>query len=203
MERLQPLTCHVCNNSQPQGLIGLGANLQSQSGSPAETLHAALEALNDGNISVQAVSRFRVTQAFPPDSGPDYVNAAAVLTTRLSAQDVLSRLHEIEAQFGRRRAGRWESRILDLDLLALGDAVLPDRAEFMRWHDLAPQSQMSVAPDTLILPHPRLHERAFVLVPLHDIAPGWCHPVLGQTVAEMLAALPESVRRSVRFAERG
>ena len=104
------------------------------------------------------------------------------------------RLHDIEHRFGRKRETRWGMRTLDLDLIAMGQAVLPDRAGFLAWHDLDPDLQGKAAPDRLILPHPRLQDRAFVLVPLADVAADWVHPVLGQSVAQMLADLPAAAR---------
>ena len=103
----------------------------------------------------------------------------------------------IEARFGRQRITRWGARTLDIDLLAMGDAVLPDLAEQSRWRTLPPEDQARIAPDRLILPHPRLQDRAFVLVPLADVAADWRHPVLGLSVAEMLAALPASARAEI------
>jgi 2-amino-4-hydroxy-6-hydroxymethyldihydropteridine diphosphokinase len=110
---------------------------------------------------------------------------------------MLALLHRVEAVFGRRREMRWGGRTLDLDLIAMGARILPDRAGFEAWRSLTPEAQQSHAPDRLILPHPRLHERAFVLVPLAEVAPDWVHPVLGCSVREMLAALPEAARDTV------
>lgn len=179
-------------------LVALGANLRSGGRSPAETLRAALKAFENTGLVVQAVSRFYETPAFPRGSGPDYVNAAAVITGRESPDGMLMQLHSIEADFGRERVQRWGQRVLDLDLLAMGDRVRPDDAGQRFWRELPPERQATHAPDGIILPHPRLQDRAFVLIPLADIAPGWTHPLLGLTVTEMLNALPEADKKAVK-----
>jgi len=174
--------------------IALGGNMPSEVGTPAETLRAALDALEGAGVGVKAISRLYATPCFPAGAGPDYVNAAARLSSDLEAGALLALLHDIEGRFGRARGRRWGQRTLDLDLIAHGAQVLPDRATYDAWRALPLETQMERAPEQLILPHPRLHERAFVLEPLAEVAPRWRHPVLGQTVPEMLAALaPESV----------
>ena len=187
-----PRSAGIClNHGATLAAVALGANLSSWAGLPADTLRAALIRMNEEGLSVSRVSRFWRTPAHPAGSGPDYVNAAALVETGETPPDaVLATLHRIEAAFGRTRdGGRWQARGLDLDLLALGDLVRPDAATQDRWRALAPQDQARLAPDRLILPHPRLADRGFVLAPLAEIAPGWTHPRTGGTVASMLSRL--------------
>lgn len=180
-------------------LVALGANLPLADAPPAETLRAALKALATEGLSVLAVSRFYATPCFPTGSGPDYVNAAAVLDAGdRDADSIMATLHAVEGHFGRVREKRWGMRTLDIDLLALGDSVLPDAATQDSWRRMPPETQVRATPDRLILPHPRLQDRAFVLVPLADVAPGWVHPRTGRSVAEMLADLPEADRAGVK-----
>lgn len=175
-------------------LVALGGNEPSPAGPPAATLRAALGAIARDVGPVTAVSRFWRTPAWPPGSGDDFVNAACVVATDLPPAAILARLHAIEAALGRRRDRRWGPRTLDLDLIAVGQTILPDPATAAAWRDLPPDRQAEEAPGTLILPHPRLQDRGFVLFPLADCAPGWRHPALGLTVAAMRDALPAAAR---------
>ncbi|WP_297769002.1 2-amino-4-hydroxy-6-hydroxymethyldihydropteridine diphosphokinase [uncultured Roseovarius sp.] len=179
-------------------LIAIGGNLPSVGLCPSDTVRAALARLAaDAGGELRATSRLYRSPAFPPGSGPDFVNAAAELRMPGAPEDVLAFLHAVESEFGRERIRRWGQRTLDLDLIAMGDRVLPDLATYDAWRGLAPEAQQERAPDRLILPHPRAHERAFVLVPLADVAPDWVHPVLGLSVREMLSALPQEARDEV------
>lgn len=151
-------------------LIGLGANLPSVVGSPRQTLEAALERLAAEGVRITRRSRFWRTRPVPISDQPWFVNAVAAVETKLSAAALLDLLHRIEESFGRRRTVVNAARVLDLDLLAYGTMVLD-------------------APPRPLVPHPRLGGRAFVLLPIKDIAPSWSHPVSGETVEKMIAAL--------------
>jgi 2-amino-4-hydroxy-6-hydroxymethyldihydropteridine diphosphokinase len=154
-------------------LIGLGANLSSRVGAPKATLAAALEAMPEQGIRVVARSRLWSSPAWPPSDQPPFVNAVARVASDLGPAELLARLHAVEHAFGRQRGERWAARTLDLDLLCHdGQVVIPARDG-----DLA-------------LPHPRLAARAFVLMPLRDVAPDWRHPVDGRTIDQLIAALP-------------
>lgn len=180
-------------------LIALGSNLTSSTGTPQDTLNMALTTLKERGAVIRCQSPIYATPAFPPGAGPDFANAAAVLELPGAPREVLEVLHGVEAQLGRVRRSRWGERTIDLDLIAIGSQVLPDPETHTAWRALELADQMEKAPDELILPHPRLQDRAFVLVPLADVAPDWRHPVLNRTVTQMLDALPQADRDSVRL----
>lgn len=179
-------------NDAGTGLIALGANLSTGGMPPEKSVPAAMERLADRMAGTVVLSDLYHTPAFPAGSGPQFVNAAMRIEWRDTAESLLALLHDVEAEFGRTRANRWEARVMDLDLIGLDDAILPSAATRAEWANLSPEEAAAVVPDQLILPHPRLAERGFVLVPLADVAPNWVDPATDLSVAEMLAARPKS-----------
>lgn len=179
------------------GLIAAGSNAPSIWGTPAETVRHGIALVAEALEVSPIISGLYETPAYPPGSGPDFVNAAFVIRTSLSPRGVLDLLHAVEAAAVRKRSVRWGPRTLDLDLIGVDDAILPDSATVRRWMALPSDRQRLDAPSELILPHPRVQDRAFVLVPLADVAPEWRHPVLGRTVQELCDALPESEKKAV------
>lgn len=180
------------NAATKPALVALGANL----GQPIETLVRARARLAALAPVVGDSGNWR-TPCFPAGSGPDYVNAVLALDWSGTAADLLYALHQIEADLGRVRQKRWGPRVIDLDLLALGSEVLPDAAVVQGWMQDVAAAQGQRTPDQLLVPHPRLHERAFVLGPLLMVAPHWVHPLRGKSVAALWAALPLADRGAI------
>ena len=178
-------------------LIAVGGNVTSVWGDPQDTVRRACELVAQRLGGACDVSPLYNTPAFPAGAGPDFVNGAIRCETTRPAAEILAVLHEIEAAAGRTREVRWGQRTLDLDLIACGDQILPDAAGFELWRQLPLDEQAKQAPTQLILPHPRLQDRSFVLIPLADVAPDWVHPVLGRTVVQMRDARPAQERATV------
>ena len=165
--------------------IALGSNLNLKGFSSHKLLKEAIREFDKSNLQLQAISRFFKNPAFPIGSGPDFINAVIKVRTHEKAKNVMNQLHAIEKKFGRSRGKRWGERTLDLDLIAFDQSIKPSRSVYFYWHNLQKENQIFEAPSDLILPHPRMHERAFVLIPLLDIAPTWIHPVLMKNISQL------------------
>lgn len=147
-------------------IVALGSNLPGDFASCEALLDAALARLDQAGLPVLRCSRWWRSAAWPDPCGPEYRNGVAIVETPIEPRSVLDTLFSIEAEFNRNRGGRNAPRTLDLDLIAYGRTIIDET--------------------DLQLPHPRAHERLFVMGPLAEIAPDWRHPVLG-TMAEALA----------------
>ncbi len=153
--------------------LGIGSNLPSEAfGSLVMNCRAAIERLAQAGLAATVQSPYYETAPVPVSDQPWYVNCViGVADTRLSPQDAMKACLAVEAGLGRVRSVPNAARIADIDLIA--------------WHD----RMIDEAP-ALIVPHPRMAGRAFVLRPLADIAPDWRHPVTGAAIADLLAQLP-------------
>lgn len=143
-------------------MVALGCSLPGSYPSREALLDAALAALAEAGLAVAAHSAWWASAAWPDPSGPAYLNGVALVETPLPAAELLALLHRIEARFGRVRADPNAPRTLDLDLIAHGRTVLDG---------------------AVVVPHPRAHQRLFVMGPLAQVAPDWRHPVDGRTAA--------------------
>ncbi len=154
-------------------LIAIGSNLAAPGyDDPVAGCEAALKALEMQDIRIARRSAWYRSAPVPASDQPDFVNGLAVAETTADAVGLLAALHRVEDRFGRRRSVPNAARTLDLDLIDLDGLVRS-------------------GPDAPLLPHPRLRDRAFVLLPLAEIVPGWRHPVTGECVEAMVAALGE------------
>jgi 2-amino-4-hydroxy-6-hydroxymethyldihydropteridine diphosphokinase len=155
--------------------IALGSNRRhGRHGGPAATLRAAIEALAQLGIEIGTVSQVRQTPALGP-AGRSFANAAILVTTDLEPQELLAELQELERSFGRRGGRHWGPRVIDLDIIL--------------W------SEGPYAASGLVIPHPEMRKRAFVLDPLDQLIPDWRDPVSGLTVRQLRARL--AARRPV------
>lgn len=154
-------------------MVALGSNLPGRFASSEALLQAALEALGAGGLKVVRASSIWRSAAWPDPGAPEFRNQVVAVETKASPAEAMAILLGIERAFGRERAAPNAARTLDLDLIdhegAVSDGVVLDGAD-------------------LTLPHPRAHERRFVMGPLAEIDPAWRHPVLGRTAEELAGA---------------
>lgn len=175
--------------SQGKVLLGLGANYPGRWGRPAATLRRALRELERARVSVEAVSELYETAAMGQPRQQPYLNAVVLAATSLPAPALLRLLKQIEARAGRRGGRPWGQRTLDLD-------ILDYKGLRMNWTGPA-RGIPNVGVRPLVLPHPELDRRPFVLKPLLDVAPNWRHPVLKVSAGELWRRVPKQGRGRV------
>ncbi len=183
---------HQAKNSQTNlkiAYIALGSNLSSKLGNSVSLVNSAYQLLTQKSIIIDKCSPFYETPAFPAGNGPNYVNTVVKIKTALEPEALLQVLHDVETQLGREREVRWESRVIDIDLLDYDGILLPDTKTHENWRNMPLEQQISVWPEELILPHPRIEDRAFVLVPLRSIEPNWVHPVTKETLDAIISRI--------------
>lgn len=158
-------------------LIGLGANLPSPiHGSPIDTLNACLKHLDEIGLKVSKHSRWFKSAPVPISDQPWYINGVAAIDTDLGPREVLESLLQVENEFGRVRHEANAPRVLDLDLIAYNDQIIEDEGK--------------IEDKPFCVPHPRMHERAFVLLPLADINKDWVHPKSTIALSDLISKLP-------------
>jgi 2-amino-4-hydroxy-6-hydroxymethyldihydropteridine diphosphokinase len=161
-------------------IISLGSNVISRWGNPAITILRALSHMEYEGITVIRRSALYVTTPLGAIEQPDFINAAALVRTSKPPATLLSVLKKIETKAGREPGRRWGPRALDLDIIDYHTRIIGSS----QGGAFRPKNKCD-----LILPHPQAHRRPFVLMPIHEIAPFWHHPVLGQTAAQFLTRL--------------
>jgi 2-amino-4-hydroxy-6-hydroxymethyldihydropteridine diphosphokinase len=158
--------------------IGLGANLEDRRGRLKEAI-ARVEGLT--GCAVDAASSFYRTEPVGVEGQRWYLNGVIRVKTALRPRELLHHLLDIESVMGRERRAKWDPRVIDLDILLYGDEVVRE--------------------SDLNVPHPLMHVRRFVLIPLAELAPDLVHPVLGKTIRDLLAWVPDDGQEVVRIEE--
>ncbi len=171
-------------------VVALGSNVRGRWGAPPEMLAGAVRRLGEAGI-VEAVSGLWRSAPFGPVAQPSFLNAVALVRTDLSPHALMRHLVRLENEAGRRRGRSWGPRALDLDLLDHGGRVLAPAGTgrpsgVLGFHHLQRRG--------LVLPHPAIASRPFVLLPLAEAAPEWRHPLGGWTAAQALARMPGRIR---------
>jgi len=172
-----------------EAVIGLGGNVPSPLGRPQDTLEAAIALIDEHVGTVVKRSRWYRSKPMGVTAQPDFVNGAVLIETQQAAKKILLKLKAIESTLGRQKGERWSARTADLDLLAYEDQVHPSKEG---WHAILDDPDPAVFIEDPMVPHPRLHLRAFALQPFCDVWPGWVHPVLQEIPATILQRIPQS-----------
>ncbi len=174
--------------------LALGSNLPYGGMEPLQVIEAAITALQDAGLDQTRVSGLYRTEPVPKSDQPDFINCVITGKTHHKALEILDICQSIERIFGRERSTRWGARTLDIDIINYDHQIYPSLDE---WRAVADHVDVSTDMPKLVLPHPFMHQRAFVLRPLCDLVPGWSHPVYSRTATDLLSEQPEQDRDSV------
>ena len=167
-------------------LIALGSNLETENLSKLEIINKAIGYFSQLNLVLIKVSSFWESRSYPDKSQPNFINAVSEVHSELNPYQILNELKNIEKKMGRKNKTRWGSRVLDLDIIGSGSIILPNNFEFNKWLKMPLKKQTKIQPGELILPHPRIQDRLFVLKPLNEVDSNWKHPVLNKTALELI-----------------
>ena len=179
-------------------VVVLGSNLPSKFGNSSETLKKCMDEIRSYSaIQCLLESNWYISSSFVDEREPKYVNVGILLNTNLKPIDLLNYTSGLENKYERKRERRWEPRTCDIDILLCDQLILPNKTHFRKWLKLDFSDQIEISPNELILPHPRLQERAFFLKPLNDLQPDWIHPFLGMKAKEMLDSLPPNELKNI------
>ena len=178
--------------------VAFGSNIISRYGNPLQTVCHAMKEIQTSQFKLTSMSSLYETVAYPKSSGPNFINGCALFKTDWDASEALSHLQEIENRIGRKRNKRWEPRAIDLDLIFFEDLVYPSKEVVKNWMMLTREQQLKEWPIDIILPHPRVQDRAFVLIPIQEIDLKWRHPILRKTAKEMLENINPSFLKEIK-----
>jgi 2-amino-4-hydroxy-6-hydroxymethyldihydropteridine diphosphokinase len=159
-------------------ILAFGSNLPFENNSTKENIESAYEALSQFNINILKKSFFYQSEAYPNKSDPLFCNSAVSIDTNLSPYDLLLNILKIEKRFGRERKEKNSPRTLDIDIICFDDLIIND--------------------DDLNIPHPNLHQRPFVFLPLRDLDKSWKHPVFLKTIDEFVKEFDPNELKSVK-----
>ena len=181
-------------------LLALGANRAGAWGPPAKTLERARRELSGAGLRIRASSHLYHTVPLGPGRQPSYLNAVLLVEAHVPPAALLRLIKRLECLAGRRLGARWGPRCLDIDILDFAGRRLggPPRLGGPRRRGGPGRLGAQLAPRRLVLPHPEMHRRAFVLVPLLEVDPHWQHPTLSASGRALLEGLPATGRRGVR-----
>lgn len=180
-------------------IVALGANLPGPFGAPEDSVRHAIDALSSGDSKVIHAGGLFRSPAYPVGNGPDFVNTVVAVRSGDVAA-FLDRAFAIETAFNRdaeRAAGRWAPRSIDVDIIAIGSEVRPDPDTHARLRAREPHARV-LSETGLVIPHPAMQERAFVLKPMAFIAPDWRHPALDRTALELASACAQEALDAVQ-----